>query len=292
MKKLIFTGVAALMLVATGCKGGSTGSNELAAQQDTLATAVGELAAAAYAQQTSYMPDSLQFDKAELLKGMQSALAADTTLAGKSYLAGLQLGMQVMQMIQSIEVQSKTKIDKAKVIEAFKLSIAPDSITVKMEDADSKVMASMGKIKELQLANDPEAIANKKATEGFIAQIADKPNAHKPANGLVYEVIEEGTDVKVNASDMVYAIFSIKSKDGQELQSTQGKPTQLPASRFENIHPTMAEGITSMHQGGHCVFYVNAGVNVPQGLKPFDVLIIDVQLTTAEAAAAAQTANN
>lgn len=280
------------MLVATGCKGGSTGSNELAAQKDTLATAVGELAAAAYAQQTSYMPDSLQFDKAELLKGMQAALSADTTLAGKSYSAGLQLGMQVMQMIQSIEVQSKTGIDKAKVIEAFKLSIAPDSITVKMEDADSKVMASMGKIKELQLANDPEAIANRKATEGFIAQIEKKPNAHKLANGLVYEVIEEGTDVKVNASDMVYAIFSIKSKDGQELQSTQGKPTQLPASWFENIHPTMAEGITSMHQGGHCVFYVNAGANVPQGspLKPFDVLIIDVQLTTAEAAAAAQTA--
>ena len=104
MKKLIFAGVAMLMLAFTGCKGtGSSDKQALASQQDSLATAFGEYFAAQYAQQEMYTPDSLRLDKAEFLKGVKVALAADTTKAGKSYLAGLQMGLQMFSQLQQLE---------------------------------------------------------------------------------------------------------------------------------------------------------------------------------------------
>ena len=92
-----------LMLAFTGCKGtGSSDKQALASQQDSLATAFGEYFAAQYAQQEMYTPDSLRLDKAEFLKGVKVALAADTTKAGKSYLAGLQMGLQMFSQLQQL----------------------------------------------------------------------------------------------------------------------------------------------------------------------------------------------
>ena len=68
MKKLIFAGVAMLMLAFTGCKGtGSSDKQALASQQDSLATAFGEYFAAHYAQEEIYSPDSLRLDMAVFL---------------------------------------------------------------------------------------------------------------------------------------------------------------------------------------------------------------------------------
>lgn len=291
MKKLIFTGVAALMLAATGCKGGVQGENELAMQKDSLATAVGEYFAAGYAQQASYLPDSMQMDKAEVLKGVKAALAADTTRAGQSYLAGLQLGMQMLQATESLSKQSNTTLSKAKILEAFKTAIAPDSIAVNPEEAYGNLMTRMGKVREIALQNDPEVIANKKKTEGFLNELKKKENVKTLDNGLVYEVIAEGDGAKVNATDAIYAIVTAETADGEQLLSTNGIPQQMPASALARYHDSLAEGITAMRQGGHCVFYVNMGVNVPQGMKPYEIVKFDIELSTAEAAAAAQTEN-
>lgn len=287
MKKLIFSGVAALMLVATGCKGGSQANDDLAAQKDSLTVAVANAFAAEIGQQLNQMPDSIRFDKAELLKGVKVVMAADTTKKGRSYLNGVQFGMYVMQAVQNIEMQVGTSIDKAKLVDALKLALAPDSIAVDPQTAYNNMMTAIMKTKEIKMANDPEVIANKKATEGFLNEMKKKENVKSLENGVVYEVIKEGEGKKVNASDMVYAIYEMTAKDGTQLSSSQGKAIQLPASSFGNVNPAMAEAVTAMQEGGHYKFYVNVGVAVPQGgqLKPYDVIVFDIELTTAEKAA-------
>lgn len=286
MKKLILTAAVAVAVVASGCKGGSKADGEsLAAQQDSLALALGELFASQYAYQVNYMPDSLRYDKAEFMKGLKTALAADTTKAGESYLAGLQMGMNWLQQIQYVEKEAKASIDKRLVLNAFKDAIAPDSITVKQEEAYNKTMKYLAKVKEIALENDAVAMANKKKSEDYLASLKKQEGVRTLSNGLVYKVVEEGDGAKVNASDMVYAIYSMSSLAGEQLMSSNGEAQQIPASAFGNINPMMAEGITAMRQHGHFVFYVNIGANVPQGsqLKPFDILVFDVQLADAPA---------
>lgn len=286
MKKLIFAGVAMLMLAFTGCKGtGSSDKQALASQQDSLATAFGEYFAAQYAQQEMYTPDSLRLDKAEFLKGVKVALAADTTKAGKSYLAGLQMGLQMFSQLQQLE--KEYGVSGEKVLEAFKVAIAKDSIDTDMAVIGPRIQNLIGKVKEAKLADNAEAQANKKATEGYLNTLK-KNGAKSMRNGLVYQVLENGNGAKVNASDIVNVVITVTDKNGTVLQSTNGEPQQMPASQFGQIHPMLAEGITAMHVGDHFKFYVNLGAEVPQNFKPYDFIVFDIKLVEPAAAEKAE----
>ena len=228
MKKLFLTGAAALLIVATGCKGGTQQEKELAAQQDTLSMAIAEMFAADYARQTMYMPDSLQFDKAEFLKGVQAALAADTTLAGQSYLAGLQQGIQMNMVIESIAKQNDIELDKSDILDAFKEAIAPDSIAASAEQANNKAMTALRKIKEIKLADDPKAMTNKKRSADFMADLKKQANARSLSDNVVCVTETVGDGAKVNASDIVrikYTMTSMLSK--QQLDRTGDNPREM-----------------------------------------------------------------
>lgn len=283
MKKLIFAGVAVLMIAFTGCKGqGSNANNDLAAQQDSLATAFGQMLAYQFDQNQQMTPDSLRVDKAEFMKGIKVALAADTTNAGKSYLQGLQMGMQMLGQLDQLEKQFG--VSREKVVEAFRVAIAADSVAVDPQALQGQLMNLTSKIKEAKLADDPVAMANKKATEGYFNTLKKK-GAKSLKNGLVYEVIEEGDGVKVNAGDQLYAIVTMYDKNGSELNSTHGEAMPIPASQFGQIHPLLAEGVTAMHVGSRYKFYASVGADAPQGsgMKPFDYIVFDIKLVPAPA---------
>ena len=256
-----------LMLAFTGCKGtGSSDKQALASQQDSLATAFGEYFAAQYAQQEMYTPDSLRLDKAEFLKGVKVALAADTTKAGKSYLAGLQMGLQMFSQLQQLE--KEYGVSGEKVLEAFKVAIAKDSIDTDMAVIGPRIQNLIAKVKEVNTLK--------------------KNGAKSMSNGLVYQVLENGNGAKVNASDIVNVVITVTDKNGTVLQSTNGEPQQMPASQFGQIHPMLAEGITAMHVGDHFKFYVNLGAEVPQNFKPYDFIVFDVKLVEPAAAEKAE----
>lgn len=281
MKKIIFAGVAVLMLAFTGCKGqGSNANNDLSAKQDSLATAFGKMFAYQFDQQQQMTPDSLRVDKAEFMKGLKVALAADTTNAGKSYLQGLNMGMQMLGQLDMLEKQYG--INREKVVEAFKVALAADSVNVDPQALNSQMMSLASSIKEAKMADDPVAMANKKATEGYFNTLKKK-GAKSLKNGLVYEVIEEGDGVKVNAGDQLNAIVTMYDKNGSEISSTHGEAVPIPASNFKDIHPLLAEGVTAMHVGSRYKFYINLGANVPQGsgMKPFDFVVYDIKLVPA-----------
>lgn len=281
MKKLFLTGAAALLIVATGCKGGTQQEKELAAQQDTLSMAIAEMFAADYARQTMYMPDSLQFDKAEFLKGVQAALAADTTLAGQSYLAGLQQGIQMNMVIESIAKQNDIELDKSDILEAFKKTIAPDSIAASAEQANNKAMTALRKIKEIKLADDPKAMTNKKRSADFMADLKKQANARSLSDNVVCVTETVGEGAKVNASDIVrikYTMTSMLSK--QQLDRTGDNPREMQPAQFGGIDPALAEGITSMNRGGKSVFYVQLDAVANE---PYDIIECEIEILPDEA---------
>ena len=105
MKKLILMAVAVVMVAFTGCKGSSE-SNELKECRDSLTIALGELHALRFQQMNDYYKqngDSTGIDKAEYLKGFKVVLSADTTIKGKSFIAGMQAAMQEMSTIEMME---------------------------------------------------------------------------------------------------------------------------------------------------------------------------------------------
>lgn len=277
MKKLILTGVAALMLAFTGCKGSaSDSSSNVAAQQDSLAIAIGQMFAYQYSQQEQYTPDSLRADKAEFLKGVKVAFAADTTKAGRSYLQGLQMGLQLLGNVQYLE--KEFGVSRSVVLESFKQAIAGDSVAVDPAKLQDQVQSLISTIKESKLANDTEAQANKKATEGVFANLKKK-GGKTLGKDVVYEVIEEGTGAKINASDMTYAIITMTDKNGTVLQSTNGQAQPIPAGQYgQALHPALAEGVTAMHVGSEYKFYINVGAQAPQGMKPYDYIVFDIKL--------------
>ena len=275
MKKLIFAGMAALMLAFTGCKGEAGDSQNVTAQQDSLSVAVGQMFALQFDQQQQYTPDSLRVDKAEFLKGLKVALAADTTKAGQSYLQGLQMGLQWVGQLQQLE--KEYGVDRKIVLNAFKEAFAADSVKVDPQALQTQVSKLVSTIKESKLANDPEAQANKKATENYFAALKQK-GAKTLSNGVVYQVVEEGNGPKVNASDMVYAIIAMYDKNGTEINSTHGQAQQIPASQFGQIHPLLVEAVTAMHVGSEYKFYINLGADAPNSMKPFDFIVFDIKL--------------
>lgn len=284
MKKLIFAGVAALMIAFTGCKGQGNGDSDIAAQQDSLAIEFGQMFAYQFAQNQQYVPDSLRVDKAEFMKGVKVALAADTTNAGKSYLQGLQMGMSMLGQLDQLEKQFG--ISRDVVLRSFTAAIAADSVNVDPQALNEKMRVRVDKIREAKLANDPTAIANKKKTEDYFNKLK-KNGAKSLKNGLVYQVVEEGNGPKVNAGDQLYAIITMYDKNGTEINSTHGEAMPIPASQFGQIHPLLAEGVTAMHQGSHYKFYANVGADeIPSlNIKPFEFIVFDIKLVSAPAQA-------
>ena len=126
------------------------------------------------------------------------------------------------------------------VLEAFKVAIAKDSIDTDMAVIGPRIQNLISKVKEAKLADNAEAQANKKATEGYLNTLK-KNGAKTMSNGLVYQVLENGNGAKVNASDIVNVVITVTDKNGTVLQSTNGEPQQMPASQFGQIHPMLAE---------------------------------------------------
>ena len=170
-----------------------------------------------------------------------------------------------------------------KVREAFEVAIAKDSIDTDMAVIGPRIQHLIGKVKEAKLADNAEAQANKKATEGYLNTLK-KNGAKSMSNGLVYQVLENGNGAKVNASDIVNVVITVTDKNGTVLQSTNGEPQQMPARPPGPPPPLPAAGLTAMHIGDHFKFYVNLGAEVPQNFKPYDFIVFDVKLVEPAAA--------
>ena len=288
MKKLfVIVCAATIMVASTSCKGGVT--SDLKSQEDSLAYYFGEMWGNGVGSEMKNDPEGKSMDKAEILKGIETVLACDTTQ--KAYIMGLQIGMQLNNITQQLSKQDSIDIDKAKHYAAFKAAFTKDSIGSPQE-AQEKVMTLIDQIKNARLEKSPEAIANKNAGEQFIANEMKKdPSLKKTQSGLVYKVIEEGAGTTIKASDRVKVKYVGKHIDGTEFDNSGDETrTFSPAG----VIPGFSEGLLMMKPGAHYILSIPAEIGYglkghPMGgIKPNETLIFDVTLVGVEEEAQAK----
>lgn len=283
MKKFFIGCAAALALVATGCKGGVATTGDLKTAEDSLAYYFGQMWGNGVGTELKNNAQTQNYDKNDVLKGIQVALAADTTQ--KAYIQGLQIGLSLYGISEQLYSQDSISVDKAKMYAAFKEAFTADSLGTP-EEAQAKVMALIDKIKNDRVAKSPEAIANKNAGDAFIeAEMKKDPSLKKTESGLVYKVIEEGSGAPIKASDRVKVKYVGKHIDGTEFDNSGDEARTFSAS---GVVPGFAEGLMMMKPGAHYILYLPAelayGVQGQPygGIKPNETLVFDVTVVGIE----------
>ncbi len=288
MKKLIFAGVAALMLAVTGCKSEANQNPELVQLQDSVSMDFGKIFAGQYNAQVQYMPDSLKYNKAEVLKGLKVAIEADNSVNGQSYMMGLQMGLAIAQNVSAIEDQFGLKLDKKLILAALAQELSKDTIAIDINKIGAGIDEKLMKAKKIMVESDTAAQANKKKTEAFLADLVK--NGAKEVNGIVCKTIEEGTGNTILASDELNVVYTMSTLKGDVLASSRGQAQKLSAGYFANLNKAMVDAVTSVRHGGHYEFYFNIGAEVATGgvVKPYDVVKVEIQFVPAEEPAEAK----
>ncbi len=250
MKKLFSIAlVAALTLGAVSCneKGGAGKTSVLA---DSVSMAFGDLYGNGMGGQ---LKQDSTMDVNKVLRGIETILKADTS--DNSYMAGLQIGMQIMQMYRGVKQQYGFEMNSRKFMEHFKKGLLADSTL-----SDREMMTLQQSIEPLleraaqeAKANDPKAIANKKAGEAYINKMkADKSYKSTPS-GLLYKVITEGKGENFKDNDVVMTKYVGKHIDGKEFDSSKGESV---AFNLKKVIPGFAEMIKLMKPGSKVVVII------------------------------------
>ena len=243
MKKIlsyVLVGAMAIGFVACNEKGGNTAEGGPLA--DSVSMNIGELMGANFKQQLA-MDSTIKME--EVIKGVEAALKADT--ANHGFMAGQQIGNQIMGMFQGMKQQYSLQINERKFMEAFKKALLADS-TMNQEQMMQKNMDIESQLKRAQAeakVKDPKAIKNKKDGEEFLAKKAKEAGYQKTPSGIVYKVITEGKGENFTDKDVVMVNYVGKHIDGKEFDSSK-EPVPFQTSQ---VVPGFAEMIKLMKPG-------------------------------------------
>ena len=243
MKKIlsyVLVGAMAIGFVACNEKGGNTAEGGPLA--DSVSMNIDELMGANFKQQLA-MDSTIKME--EVIKGVEAALKADT--ANHGFMAGQQIGNQIMGMFQGMKQQYSLQINERKFMEAFKKALLADS-TMNQEQMMQKNMDIESQLKRAQAeakAKDPKAIKNKKDGEEFLAKKAKEAGYQKTPSGIVYKVITEGKGENFTDKDVVMVNYVGKHIDGKEFDSSK-EPVPFQTSQ---VVPGFAEMIKLMKPG-------------------------------------------
>jgi FKBP-type peptidyl-prolyl cis-trans isomerase len=180
----------------------------------------------------------------DVIRGMEMIMRADT--ANHGLMAGIQIGMQVMQMQQGIKQQYSIDINQRTFLEHFKKALLADSTMSQQQlmELQSKIEPLLQRAKAEAMANDPVAIKNKKAGEAFVAKKA-KEGYTKTASGLLYKVINEGNGNTFTENDVIMVNYRGTHIDGKEFDSSK----EPVAFRMSQVVPGFAEMLKLMKPG-------------------------------------------
>ncbi len=295
MKK-IFLGFGAAAMMAAGlssCGNGSSAnvSAEDKALGDSTATIIGEFAAARsvaeFQQMKEMQPEmAAKFSKAAYLKGLKAVLDADTS--DMSYFRGLQMGLQLISPIIGINQDAGVPVSKDLVYAAFKKVYEQDSVADTgvyfqqyqniMRDLSQRVEQK----REQALAESDEAQANLKEGEAYCEKMLSE-GYQKTESGLVYKIINPGTEPKVTAADRAVIEYTGKLVDGTEFDSNAGHASAMSVAQFV---PGFKEALCLLGAGGKMIAVIppalaygvkGAGEQIgPNATLVFDIDVLEI----------------
>lgn len=270
MKKLIYGAAAALLIGFASCEKSSNDAASFFSKQatDSLLISFGQTAGYNLSNQVSMaMLNDSTITKEAFLKGMQYALAADTTDA---YMNGVNIGLQISNNLKRF-AQMGLDIDRSVAINAFKKAFMADSLPTQVQlasiDGEYRMWSdSLQRAKRAyeihKLETSDEAINNAAEGEKFIAAKQAEDNTMKvSASGLGYKIESEGEGEKLTPNTRAKITYTAKTPDGRVVDRMSGS-TVTVSSRV----PGLQEGLQLLGKGGKATFYVPG--KLAYGLEP------------------------
>jgi len=243
-----------------------------AAAMDSLCIALGTIYGGICRQQQLSADSSC--DLAEAFKGVEYIAKADAD--DDSYFNGLQMGMQVLQFFQAIQLQCGMPINKSLFMKHLRqeLNAKTPMSQDEMQVMQSKIEPLMSRVMD----NSPKGIANKKAGEDYMKKLKGDKSYIFTKSGLAYRIIKPGTGKNFADDDVVKVIYTGKHINGAEFDSSNGKPVPFGVRQ---VIPGFAEMIKLMKPGGKVVAVIPGdlayGPNGNQGIGPNETLIFEIE---------------
>lgn len=288
MKKLFFAAAAALLIGAASCqKSGADADSAIFSKEatDSLLISFGETAGYGLNQQITHaMQNNPSITKEDFLKGMQYAMAADTS---EAYSNGMIIGLQIQRKLKEFRDMG-LEVDPSVVVNAFKKAVLADSISpLDIQIADGTYRTWNDSLTRAKRAYDlkkietsEEAVNNAAEGEKFIAAAkASNDSVKVSASGLAYKIANPGEGDRIAKDSRVTLKYTAKTPDGRIVDRVNGN-TIMVGSRVEGLQ----EGLQMLGKGGKATFYVPGklayGLEAPArlGVGPNELIIYDVEI--------------
>lgn len=221
---------------------------------DSLALCIGAVNGGILAGEINSLPDSIKYlyTKSSIFKSVEHILNSD--INNQSYLDGLSLGCSLYENIIYFENKGLS-INKKLVLYSFKTNFLKDSINQnEIEEFAYIISNTKDKIRNYELENSPEAIANKKAGKEFIANLKKSDKKIKTtSSGLSYKIIEKGNGNKVADQEFVKVAYKGSLIDGTVFDDSNGEFREFP---LDGVIPGFSEGLKLLNEGGKAILYI------------------------------------
>lgn len=255
------------------------------AKADSLVRAFGEALGASV--KVNAIDNDSAVEVKEVIKGMQYAMAADTT---KSFMLGLQVGMTVLNQIQNL-ANNGVAVDQDILLNALRQTMTNDTLSqsdlraymTQYQIQEQDLTSARRKFERAKLEQAPEAIANAQSGKNYIDSIAAlNPSIVMLPSGVGVIVENPGSDEKLTASSRASMNFTISNAAGRVIEQTSQEPRLVRVgSRPEGFQ----QGVALLGAGGKATIYVPGplayGVEDARqryGLEPNEMLIYQVEV--------------
>lgn len=221
----------------------------------------------------------------EFVKGLAEAAMSVDDKKKTAYFIGASFGMQISQnMYKGLNMEifgedSTQTVSLQNILAGVASGITGKDAKMTMEDAQKYANTQMQAIKSKQL--EKTYGDNKKAGEKYMAGISKKEGIKKLANGVYYEVINEGKGAVPADTSRVKVNYEGKLIDGTVFDSSyeRKEPTTF---RCNQVIPGWTEALTHMPVGSKWKVYIpqeQAYAEREAGkIKPFSALIFEIEL--------------
>ncbi|MEZ3466291.1 FKBP-type peptidyl-prolyl cis-trans isomerase [Muribaculum intestinale] len=297
MKKILMGALAAAAVLGfASCKDAAPKTAATLAA-DSLSNAYGEYVGSLMLSDFNRAQEHGDGAKTDFLNGVQMAFNAGE--GNRDVQMGLQVGMSMLREVEMLEERENIKIDRTKLIAAFKSSFMQDSMApeimanygAEFNRLLDAAMAARDAEAAAAVKTDDEAAAVEKAQESdnatagraFVdaARAAD-PEIKVTESGLAYK-IEKAGEATHPAADADVTVHYVGQKiDGTVFDSSveRGEPDTF---NLKQVIPGFSEGIRLVGKGGKVRLYIPGNLGYgergagPQ-IGPDETLIFDVEV--------------
>ena len=238
---------------------------------DSLSAAFGDLYGAGMNKQLQEMNPAT--DMKVVMKAIEYMAVADTS---SDFLAGLQLGQQILQLFKGVEEQCGIPINKNIFLKHLRDGLM--SSTALSEDELQVFQDRIEPLLNTTMEASPKAILNKKAGEEYMAKLKKDKNYTFTESGIAYKVIKEGTGDYFTEDDVVSICYEGRRLNGEVFDKSDDGPVPF---QLISVINGFSEMVQLMKPGGKVTVVIPAdqayGVQGTRGIEPNETLIFDIE---------------